>query len=97
MSSRQRLIDWSANSTQYFSYDQHDKSFTIETREDVEPLIQVAHEMSSLQPSNEFRHSAIIPKFVLDQSLRERWGPKDWKKWANDHANKPFRTWPGNL
>ena len=43
MSSRKRLIDWSANSTQYFSYDQHDKSFTIETREDVEPLIQVAH------------------------------------------------------
>ena len=97
MSSKQKLIDWSANSTQYFSYDQHDQTYTIETREDVEPLVKVAHDMSSLQPNKELRHSAIIPKFVLDQSFRERWEPKDWKKWANDRANKPFRTWPGRI
>ena len=94
MSSSKTLVNWSK---EYFHYDQHDDSLTIETREDVEPLIKVAHDMSSLQPSKEWRHSAIIPKFVLDQSLRENWERKDWKKWANNHDNKPFRTWPGNL
>jgi hypothetical protein len=94
MSASEKLVNWSRD---YFHYDQHDKTFTIESREDVEPLIKIAHDMSSLHPNKELRHTAVIPKFVLDQSLRERWTPKDWKRWANDHANKPFRTWPGRL
>ena len=97
MSTRQKLIDWSRDTAEYFHYDQHDQTFTIENREDVEPLIKVAHDMSSLTPNKEWRHSAVIPKFVLDKSLRENWERKDWKKWANSHENRPFRTWPGNL
>jgi hypothetical protein len=96
MSSSEKLVNWSKD---YFHYDQHDGTFTIETKEDIEPLIKVAHNMSSLQPSKEWRHSAVIPKFVLDDSLRKGWfkDNKKWKKWANDHQNKPFRTWPGRL
>ena len=90
--SRKVLLDWSQGNQEIFSYDQHDKSFTIEHKEDVEPLIKVAKEMSFLEPSKDLRHVAIIPKFVLEQSLRERWTKKDWKNWANNHDNRPFRT-----
>jgi hypothetical protein len=43
------------------------------------------------------RHAAIIPQFVLDQALREDWGKDDWRKWANNHDNRVFRTWKGKL
>lgn len=95
--SQKVVIDRSQGNQEIFSYDQHDKTFTIENKEDVEPLIEVAKDMSDLQPSKELRHAAVIPKFVLDQSMRENWTKKDWKKWANAHENKPFRTWQGKL
>ena len=53
--------------------------------------------MSDLQPSKDWKLSAVIPQFVLDQSLRENWSKKDWKKWANNHDNKAFRVWKGRL
>ena len=95
--SQKVVIDRSQGNQEIFSYDQHDKTFTIENKEDVEPLIKVAKDMSDLQPSKDLRHTAIIPKFVLDQSMRENWTKKDWKKLANAHENKPFRTWQGKL
>ena len=95
--SRKVLLDWSQGNQEIFSYDQHEKTFTIEHKEDVEPLIREAKDMSYLEPSKDLRHVAIIPKFVLDQSLREKWTKKDWKKWGNAHENKPFRTWQGRL
>ena len=95
--SKKRLLDWSQERQEIFSYDQHDKTVTIEHREDVEPLIKVAKDMSELQPSKDLRHTAVIPQFVLDKSLREKWSNKDWKKWANDSHNKMFRTWQGRL
>lgn len=95
--SKKRLLDWSQGRQEIFSYDQHENTFTVEHKEDVQPIIEVAKDMSELQPAKDLRHAAIIPKYVLDQSLREKWTPKDWKNWANAHENKPFRTWPGNL
>lgn len=95
--SRKTLLDWSQGKSETFHWDQHDNTFTIESKEDVEPLLKMAKNMSELEPSKEIRHAACIPKFVLDKSLRERWSPKDWKVWANDPANKMFRTWPGKL
>ena len=95
--SKKRLLDWSQGRQEIFSYDQHENTFTVEHKEDVQPIIEVAKDMSELQPAKDLRHAAIIPMYVLDQSLREKWTPKDWKKWANAHENKPFRTWPGNL
>ena len=97
MSSRKKLLDWSQGKQEIFHYDQHEDTFTIEKREDCEPLLKLAKDMSELQPSKEFRHAAYVPSFVYDQSLRENWDRKDWKKWANDPANKNWRTWPGRL
>ena len=95
--SKKRLLSWSEGKREIFHYDQHDKTVTIENQEDVAPLIKLAKDMSELQPSKDLRHTAVIPQFVLDQSLREKWTNKDWKNWANDSDNKMFRTWQGNL
>ena len=95
--SKKRLLSRSEGKQEIFSYDQHDKTVTIENKEDVEPLIKLAKDMSELEPSKDLRHTAVIPQFVLDQSLREKWTNKDWKKWANDSDNKMFRTWQGTL
>lgn len=95
--SRKTLLDWSQGKTEVFSWDQHDNTFTIESKEDVEPLIKLAKDMSHLQPSKDVRHAAVIPKFVLDESMRQKWTPKDWKIWANNPDNKMFRTWQGRL
>jgi hypothetical protein len=95
--SKKRLLSKSQGKMEVFSYDQHDKTYTIEHREDVEPLIKVAKDLSELKPSKDLRHTAVIPQFVLDQSLRENWSKKDWKKWANDSHNAMFRTWKGRL
>ena len=95
--SKKRLLSWSEGKQEVFSYDQHDKTVTIEHKEDVEPLIKVAKDLSELKPSKDLRHTAVIPQFVLDQSLREKWTNADWKKWANDSDNKMFRTWNGKV
>jgi len=95
--SKKRLLSRSQGKQEIFSYDQHDKTYTIEHKEDVEPLIKLAKDMSELQPSKDLRHTAVIPQFVLDQSLREKWTNADWKKWANDSDNKMFRTWNGKV
>lgn len=71
----------------------------VETRQDVEPIIEAAKILSEMTPGREMRHAAFIPKTVLDQAFNEGWfnDPKAWKKWANDPANACFRTWPGRL
>ena len=96
MSANKRLLDWSENRKEIFHWDQHEGQMIIEAQEDCEPLVKVAKDMSELQPSKEWRHSAVIPQFVLDKSMREKWEPKDWKKRANDSHNKIFRPWTGS-
>ena len=78
--SKKRLLSRSQGKEEIFSYDQHDKTFTIEHKEDVQPLIEIAKDFSDLQPSKDWKLSAVIPQFVLDQSLRENWSKKGLKK-----------------
>ena len=96
MSNRKLLLD--AGPAWYESaHTDGEGNLTIELREDCEPIIEGAKILSDMEPSKEFRHVAFIPRFVLDRSFREQWGPDDWKRWANDRDNRAFRTWPGRL
>ena len=71
----------------------------IETRQDVEPILDAAKLLADEAPGKDFRHAAFIPDVVLEQALREGWfhDPAAWKRWANDPANARFRTWAGRL
>ena len=71
----------------------------IETRQDVEPILDAAKLLADEAPGKDFRHAAFIPDVVLEQAFREGWfhDPAAWKRWANDPANARFRTWAGRL
>lgn len=71
----------------------------IESRQDVEPVIQAARIIAEQEPGKDFRHAAYIPDAVINQAMTEGWfhDPQAWKRWANDPANRDYRTWPGRL
>ena len=100
MSSRQQLLDIADDGTWYeLAHTDDDGNLMIELRENCEPIIEGAKILSDMTPGKEFRHAAVIPKFVMDRAYREGWAndPKAWKRWANDADNRMFRTWPGYL
>lgn len=96
MSSRKELLDYGVDWSEWAHVD-GDGKLIINLQEDCEPIIEGAKRLSELEPGKEFRHVAVIPRFVLDRSFREQWDAADWKRWANDRDNRLFRTWPGRL
>lgn len=71
----------------------------IETRQDVQGLVEMAKAMQDIPPDREFRHVAFVPDAVFDQAVNEGWlhDKKAWKRWLNDADNRAFRTWQGRL
>lgn len=43
------------------------------------------------------RLAAHVPEPIVNQSIREDWGPDDWKRWLNDPDNAKFRVWEGRV
>lgn len=70
-----------------------------ETRQDVTNIIRNAKILSEQKPGSDFTRVALIPKVVLDQSLIEGWFHDEsaWKRWANDPANRDYRTTKGTI
>lgn len=79
--------------------DDNSGNFSIETVQDVSPIIKAAAILADEPPGKDFRHAAYIPDYVMDQAFREGWfnDAKKWKQWANDPENRAFRTWQGRL
>lgn len=100
MSSKSALLEHFGFKAEIFHADP-DKpdSFTIETVQDVSPIIKAASILADQVPGKDFRHAAFIPDYVMDQAFKEGWfnDRKKWKDWANNPENKAFRTWPGRL
>lgn len=71
----------------------------VESRQDVEPLIEWIGRAKDRPQDPEFRHAAEVPMTVLNQAFIEGWfhDPKAWKKWLNDPDNRAFRVWEGRL
>ena len=71
----------------------------IETRQDVQGLIDLAKNMEDIPPDREFRHVGFIPDYVLNEAMRDGWvnDRKKIKQWLNDPDNRKFRTWKGTL
>ncbi len=47
----------------------------------------------------DFRRVAFIPEEVVNQAFLEGWFGDEaaWKRWANDPANRDFRTTKGTI
>jgi len=71
----------------------------VETRQDVAPIVAAARIVADAAPGREFRHAAFVPEAVLNRAFLEGWfhDPAAWKKWANDPANRDYRSWGGRL
>jgi hypothetical protein len=97
--SKTALLDMIPQDRHKTLYHEEDNLRVIETRQDVAPIIQRAKEMWCDNPPLDFRRVALIPKAVLDQSFIEGWFDDEtaWKRWANDPANRDFRTCKGTI
>ncbi len=72
----------------------------LETRQDVDPLIQGAKiigEHGSFD--KDMKPVAVIPDTVLNKAFNEGWfhDQAAWRRWANNPDNKAFRITEGRL
>ena len=97
--SKSALLDLVPEARRKLIYHEQDGRTFLETRQDVEPIVEAARILADAAPGRDFRHAAFIPDVVLERAMREGWlhDRQAWKRWANDPANAAFRTWPGRL
>lgn len=83
--------------TLYWEDGEPDK-FGINTEVDVEQLVKNNAALQELHPQGSTNKLvARAPLTVYEQSIRENWDDKRWKRWLNDPDNKAFRIWPGQV
>jgi hypothetical protein len=75
--------------------------FTIETVEDVEPLlddVKVLRE-NHKEHGGDMKHVARVPVHIVERAMREGWfhDQKAWARFLDDPDNAGFRVWRGRL
>ena len=97
--SKQALLDALPGARRKLIYHEQDERTFVETRQDVEHILEAARILADQPPGKDFRHAAFIPDAVMNQAFTEGWfhDAAAWKRWANDPANAAFRTWAGRL
>lgn len=91
-----------AGITSYFHYDRGTGGFTVEDRQDVEPVLEInkaqANEIASGW-KGDFHHIARIPNTIMENLRKEGIldDPKRFKAWLNERDNRLFRTRPGRV
>lgn len=81
-----------------------DDYFSIETFEDVEPIIDTVKNLRDdlVHHRNSdagWTHVAVVPMHVVEKSMREGWfnDEREWDKWSNEPQNKDFRVYEGRV
>lgn len=85
--------------------DAHSDEFTVQTAQDVEPVIELAqtmrdaHEVIGHRKSRNMVPVAEVPMQIYEQAAREGWlhDKKKWNAWLNDPQNKCFRITDGRV
>lgn len=104
-----RILDDGAESglVETFYFDQETGGFTIETTQDVTPLLDAAHAMDMDAPVRwgEWSHVAVLPNVIIQGLIQQGiLGPGGaiqddvrFRAWLNDRDNRLFRTRPGRV
>lgn len=75
--------------------------FTLQTTEELDRLLAYCADMRDEmegRPVEGAFHVAEIPITVYEKAVQEGWdNPDGWRRWLNDPANAPFRTWKGRV
>lgn len=97
--SKSALLDLIPSERRKIIYHEEDGKTYIETRQDLTPIIEAAKILSERKPNKDFTRVALIPKETLNKAFLEGWFHDEsaWRKWANDPANKMFRTTEGTI
>lgn len=97
--SKKALLDALPDARRKTILHEQDGRAWIESRQDVTHIIAAAKIVADEAPGRDFRHAAFIPESELNRAFTEGWfhDPKAWKRWANDPANRDYRTWKGHL
>lgn len=97
--SKQALLDMVPESRRKAIYHEQDGKTYVEVRQEVSHIIEAAKMVSEQTPGKDFRHVAYIPDAVINQAFVEGWfhDKVKWKQWANNPANRDFRTWQGKI
>jgi len=97
--SKARLLDILPGSRRKTILHEEDGKQWIESRQDVEHIVEAAKIIAEEAPGKDFRHAAYIPESELNRAFTEGWfhDPAAWKRWANDPANREYRTWKGRM
>lgn len=96
--------------TEWFEYDDSNDTFTIQTEQDVAPLVENNKFLQSHFNRGDdawgdgFDHRTKVASIPLNVyfDLKKRFGdmrqnPRAWKRWLNDPDNAAFRTRPGRV
>lgn len=95
--------------TEWFTYDDDTDGFTIETVQDVEPLVELNKALwNSTEKHTRYgdltRIASIPPVIVMELSKQGILRPdgsilddKKYRDWLNDSANRCFRTRAGKV
>lgn len=97
--SKKALLDACLDARRQTIFHEEDGVTRIESRQDVTHILKAAQIVADETPGRDFRHAAYIPESELNRAFTEGWfhDPQAWKRWANDPANRDYRTWKGRL
>lgn len=102
-------VDKESGITEWFLYDDETGGFTIESQQDVEPLLEqnkrLWNDTEKHTPYGELRRVASIPNVTLMELARQGivtpaghvLDQKKFRAWLNDSDNKYFRTRAGKV
>ncbi len=97
--SKSALLDMVFGSRRKTIYHEEDGKTYIETRQDVEHILDAAKMARERTPNKEMTLVAYSPEEVLNQSFVEGWfdDTAQWRKWANAPENAGYRTTKGTI
>jgi hypothetical protein len=80
-------LDWIADERRSIVYHKEDGRTYIESRQDVEPILEFVKNKAELPEDKDFKYIGEIPKYMLDKALIEGWADDaaQWRKWFADN------------
>ena len=81
-------LDWMADERRAILMHREDGQSYIESRQDVEPIIEFVKNKAQMPQDKDFKYIGEIPKYMLDQALIEGWAD-DYDRWRKWFAENP--------
>lgn len=103
MSENKRLLNHDAmfGTTEWMHFSDDGESFTVETIQDAEPILEFAKMASKNRDGTRFKdgldHVAFMPMTVVQRYMAEKWDQKKLRQWLNDPDNTHLRTKKGMI